>query len=245
MQRVRPARQSDRVGIEILDDFGRAGKMGLQIGIGAGMSGLCIHMNAKMGQQQPFHTDGLRHPRRVCRRRRHYDWFDDWLGDWLGDHGLILKGPMHYEGLLKVPMIVKGPGVPAGKRVTEPVSTLDLGATFADYTESAPLLDQHGQSLRPLIEGDAKRAFALNEWELLPTRAGVALSLRTVRTKTHKMTVDLQSGAGELYNLTEDPNELNNLFHDPACRAIREDLEAAIASRPDDAGHMHAQVGLA
>ena len=54
-------------------------------------------------------------------------------GDWLGDHGLILKGPMHYEGLLKVPMIVKGPGVPAGKVVDEPVSTLDLGATFCDY----------------------------------------------------------------------------------------------------------------
>ncbi|WP_415403870.1 sulfatase-like hydrolase/transferase [Tateyamaria sp. SN3-11] len=35
-------------------------------------------------------------------------------GDWLGDHGLILKGPMHYDGLLKVPMIVRGPGVPAG-----------------------------------------------------------------------------------------------------------------------------------
>ena len=51
-------------------------------------------------------------------------------GDWLGDHGLILKGPMHYEGLLKVPMIVKGPGVPAGKVVDEPVSTLDLAPTF-------------------------------------------------------------------------------------------------------------------
>ena len=24
-------------------------------------------------------------------------------GDWLGDHGLVLKGPMHYEGLLRVP----------------------------------------------------------------------------------------------------------------------------------------------
>ena len=31
-------------------------------------------------------------------------------GDWLGDHGLVLKGPMHYEGLLRVPMIWNGPG---------------------------------------------------------------------------------------------------------------------------------------
>ena len=35
-------------------------------------------------------------------------------GDWLGDHGLILKGPMHYEGLLRVGCILRGPGVPAG-----------------------------------------------------------------------------------------------------------------------------------
>ena len=33
-------------------------------------------------------------------------------GDWLGDHGLILKGPMPYEGLLRVGCIARGPGVP-------------------------------------------------------------------------------------------------------------------------------------
>ena len=35
-------------------------------------------------------------------------------GDWLGDHGLILKGPMHYDGLLKVPLLMRGPGIAAG-----------------------------------------------------------------------------------------------------------------------------------
>ena len=47
-------------------------------------------------------------------------------GDWLGDHGLILKGPMHYEGLLRVPMIVRGPNVRAGAVVDKPISTLTL-----------------------------------------------------------------------------------------------------------------------
>ena len=59
------------------------------------------------------------------------------------------------------------------------------------------------------------------------------------------MTVDLNSGAGELYDLTKDPHELNNLFDDDASQDIRKTLEAAIASRPDDAGPIHAQVGLA
>ena len=35
-------------------------------------------------------------------------------GDWLGDHGMMLKGPMFYEGLLRVAMILKGPGIPSG-----------------------------------------------------------------------------------------------------------------------------------
>ncbi|MCY4179400.1 MAG: sulfatase-like hydrolase/transferase, partial [Litoreibacter sp.] len=95
-------------------------------------------------------------------------------GDWLGDHGLILKGPMHYDGLLRVPMILRGPGVPAGKRVDEPVSTLDLGPTLFDYGRAEALQTQHGATLRPLIETeDASREYAFNEWELLPARAGV------------------------------------------------------------------------
>ncbi|MEO0697975.1 MAG: sulfatase-like hydrolase/transferase [Pseudomonadota bacterium] len=167
-------------------------------------------------------------------------------GDWLGDHGLILKGPMHYEGLLRVPMLVRGPGVPEGKIVSEPVSTLDLGPTFFDYGSASALQTQHGSSLRPLIEDDeATRTFARNEWELLPTRAGVGLSLRTVRTRTHKLTKDLQSGAGELYDLVDDPDELRNRYDDPAYANIRGDLEAMIENRPADMLPIQTQVGLA
>lgn len=167
-------------------------------------------------------------------------------GDWLGDHGLILKGPMHYEGLLRVPMIIRGAGIKAGRIVDEPVSTLDLGPTFYDYAGAEALHTQHGQSLRPLLETqEATRDFAMNEWELLPTRAGVALSLRTVRTKTHKLTVDLQSGSGELYDLENDPVELRNLFNTDEARDIQTALMNYIQSRPNDMRPNAVQVGMA
>ncbi len=166
-------------------------------------------------------------------------------GDWLGDHGLILKGPMHYEGLLRVPMIVKGPGVPKSKVIDEPVSTIDLGPSFCDWAGCEPLQTQHGQSIRPLIAGEGTRDFAYNEWELLPTRAGVALSLRTVRTKTHKMTVDARTGAGELYDLVNDPHELTNLFDQESAAAIQAELTAFMDSRPDDIIPNQVQVGMA
>lgn len=166
-------------------------------------------------------------------------------GDWLGDHGLILKGPMHYDGLLKVPMIMRGPGIPEGKVVGEPVSTLDLASTFYDWAETEPGLPQHGDSLRPLIEGAGTRDFALNEWQLLPTRAGVELSLRTVRTRDKKLTVDGISGAGEMYDLATDPHELTNIFEDPAHSGLRSELEGMLATRPNDMRPNQVQVGLA
>ncbi len=168
-------------------------------------------------------------------------------GDWLGDHGLILKGPMMYDGLLRVGMIVRGPGVPAGKVVDDPVSTIDVKATIEDYAQAQASGPDHSRSLRKLIETDEdSRDFAYNEWDLNASRCGVALFLRTVRTKTHKLTLELESGAGELYDLVNDPHEVDNLFDDPGSAAIRKELEGMIASRPDDAMEPKLQpVGMA
>ena len=44
-------------------------------------------------------------------------------------------------------------------------------------------------------------------WYVHPSRCGIGLKLRTVRTKTHKCTFELDSGAGELYDLSNDPEE--------------------------------------
>ncbi|MGI9336816.1 MAG: sulfatase-like hydrolase/transferase [Gammaproteobacteria bacterium] len=157
-------------------------------------------------------------------------------GDWLGDHGLLLKGPMAYEGLLRVGQIVRGPGVPARQIIDDPVSTLDLTATICDYAGASPLLDHHSRSLRPLIEGSGEgRDFALSEWQLNPSRCGVALEICTVRTRRHKLTLEHRSAAGELYDLRDDPNEMDNRFGDPGMRAVEQELTDMIRSRPDDA----------
>lgn len=167
-------------------------------------------------------------------------------GDWLGDHGLILKGPMFYEGLLRIPLIVRGPGVPAGKVVAEPVSNLDVGPTMFDFAGVQPQLTQHGHSLRPLLEGDdVTRDFALSEWELLPNRVGVALSLRCVRSRTDKLTVELRTGAGEMYDLENDPFEMKNVFDDPAYAGRRKVLEGYLAQRSNDIGPNRKPVGPA
>jgi len=155
-------------------------------------------------------------------------------GDWLGDHGLLLKGPMMYDGLLRVGCIMQGPGVAKGKVVADPISTLDMPATFYDYAGIAAPGVLNSRSVRPLVDGTGRRDFAFNEWDLNASRCGVALQLRTVRTRTHKLTLELGSGAGELYDLAADPTEMDNRFGDPGMAKVQKELTDMIRSRPHD-----------
>lgn len=161
-------------------------------------------------------------------------------GDMLGNHGLYLKGPTPYEDLLRVQLIVNGPGVTGGVVVAEPVSTLDLAPTFVELSGGAVPGAMQGSSLLPLIAGtELTRNAAYSEWHLHPSRCGVALQLRTVRTRRYKCTFELISGAGELYDLQEDPEEMVNRFDDPDHRHVREELYELMRSRP---GSMSAQL---
>lgn len=167
-------------------------------------------------------------------------------GEWLGDHGLLLKGPMLYEGLLRVGCIACGPGVRTDSVVNEPVSTLDLAPTFYDVANIPAPCALHGQSLLPLLYGDQQsRDFAFSEWSLRASRCGVPLELSTVRTADAKLTLEELSGAGELYDLREDPHEMDNRFDDSGYASLRRELIDMIRSRSDDTIPPLTPVGMA
>lgn len=150
-------------------------------------------------------------------------------GDWLGDHGLLLKGPMLYDGLVRVGLIARGPGIRRGQVVDEPVSTIDLGTTFDDWGDVPHAPTHHGKSLATLMAGGSEpRECSYTEWDLNTDRCGVALSLSSVRTKTHKLTLEGHSGVGEMYDLSSDPDEMDNCFDDPGKAGVRASLLAHI-----------------
>ena len=61
---------------------------------------------------------------------------------------------------------------------------------------------------------------------------GVALELRTIRTETARLTVDLSSSAGELYDLANDPDEMHNLWDEPEAKGLQQALMDRVHARP-------------
>ncbi len=156
-------------------------------------------------------------------------------GEMLGDHQLMLKGPMLYEGAVKVPLIVRWPGnLPAGARRNDLVQWIDLTATFLDVAGIDPAPNVQGKSLLPLARGDTGavgRDWAICEYRNSGHAYDPPVHLTMLRSGRHKLVVQHgppTSGrlrAGEFYDLEVDPDELVNLWDEPESMADRIDLE--------------------
>lgn len=151
-------------------------------------------------------------------------------GELLGDHGLLFKGPHHYDCLLRVPTLARWPGrLPAGRRVDGLVEMLDLPATILEMAGIEPPLGMQGRSLMPLLEGaaDDGRESVLVERQDLYWR----LDVRTLRTHRWKLNYYANRPFGELFDLENDPQEFVNLWDDPGYATAKQELVGALLDR--------------
>jgi arylsulfatase len=156
-------------------------------------------------------------------------------GEMLGDHQLMLKGPMMYEGAVRVPLIVRWPGeLPAGERRTELVQWIDLAPTFLEAAGAPALPRGQGTSLLPLARGSAEavtRGWALCEYRNSGHPYEPAVHTTMLRTDHWKMVVyhgmpaTDRDRTGELYDLSKDPHELDNLWDHPDHASVRLQLQ--------------------
>jgi len=152
-------------------------------------------------------------------------------GDLLGDHGMLLKGPMHYQSLIRVPFIWSDPrpsqqgGTVQDPLVTEALaSTIDLPASILEVAGIEPFFGMHGRSLLPALAGSAEvNESVMIEEDQQRKVFGFDTSprCRTLVTQGHRLTTYLGVDWGELYDLEQDPFERNNLWDDPGTRTIR------------------------
>ena len=162
-----------------------------------------------------------------------YVFFTSDHGDFMGDHGLYLKGPMLYEGLLNVGLIAVGPGIKSGEENDTVISTLDLAATFADIAGSNPARGMgRTQSFSNLgWRGRWSPQARFCEWRVGESRCGVPLRLTCVHDGRYKLTYESTSKTGELYDLETDPEEMTDLWTSDRAKDLRERLMQLIQER--------------
>jgi arylsulfatase A-like enzyme len=160
-------------------------------------------------------------------------------GDYLGDHRLLLKGPAHFEGITHVPFIWAEPGARLARRSDVLGGTLDIAPTILDRARIQPYNGIQGMSLLPAIDGHAlastRDCMVIEDDQQRPTLGFTSPPrLRSLITARYRMTIAAGDPYGELYDRQNDPHEMDNLFDDPAHRALRGELFERLAYREMD-----------
>ena len=152
-------------------------------------------------------------------------------GDLMGDHGVMLKGPLHYQGLIRVPLIWREAGAIAGAPAAvrnDLVSSIDLSASIL---RRANILAPNGGQGKALFDAkgapqaSGRRAVLIEENQ---QRAYLGFDtpvrVRTLVTDTHRLSVFQEGAWGELYDLREDPLETRNLWQSAPAQSLRCEL---------------------
>ena len=148
-------------------------------------------------------------------------------GDMCGGHGMIDKHYVMYDDVVRVPLIARGPGIPAGETCESfVVHALDLARTFVECARAKVPDSFQGESLFRAIDGDGRDA-------AYATYYGCQMGLftqRMVRTERWKYVWNA-TAPDELYDLETDPHELENRATDPACADVVSRVRERLADR--------------
>ncbi|BAN45761.1 choline-sulfatase [Metapseudomonas resinovorans] len=150
-------------------------------------------------------------------------------GDMLGERGLWYK--MHwFEMAARVPLLVHAPSRFRAARVSQSVSTVDLLPTLVELAGGAlePGLPLDGRSLLPHLEGQGGHDEVLGEY----MAEGTTSPLMMIRRGPYKFIYSEQDPC-LLFDLANDPQELENLAPSPDHQALLADFRAEARARWD------------
>ncbi len=151
-------------------------------------------------------------------------------GDYMGDHGLMLKLLLHYQGIIRVPFIWHDPTRAQINSVNPDLgSSIDISATILARAGIQPFNGIQGRDLLStgspgsiIVEEDSQRAMTGFD---RPQR------VRTLVTDRYRMSLRAGETWNELYDLREDPFEMQNIYNDPQANAARQQLTELMLER--------------
>ena len=146
-------------------------------------------------------------------------------GEEFGDHGGIFHRRSLYQEVLRVPWMMRVPGV-APRRVGEPVSLVDLAPTVYELFDLAPPPGLLGRSLVPLLRGES-----LDPRQLVAELDDSKYVFDAIRDGRWKFVVDPRNYSYELYDLERDPAEQRDVAKEnpEICAALLMALEERLA----------------
>lgn len=152
-------------------------------------------------------------------------------GFFLGDHGWYDKRFM-YEESLRMPLVVRYPGrIESGSVNDNIVSNLDFAPTFLDLAGTEIPTEMQGHSLKNQLLNESAEEVRQSLYYHYYEYPAVHMTKRHygVRTRQYKlMHFYYDIDAWELYDLEKDPNELNNVYDDPAYADVVAELKGEI-----------------
>jgi len=149
------------------------------------------------------------------------------------EHGSVLHGRAQFEEVMRIPLILAGPGVPAGRRVSRTVSIIDVAPTVLRLA-GLPAVSSEGVDLRTMWEapqeagGEPRAFFGEADW-----RTPEDDVTRSVRLGHVKLLHDRLRDRTQLYDLETDPAERRDLSasNPDLVRDLRARLDAHVATR--------------
>jgi arylsulfatase A-like enzyme len=142
-----------------------------------------------------------------------------------GEHGFFNKMWM-YEESLRIPMLAQYPGViKPGAENNHMVSMIDLAPTFLNLAGAKIPDDMQGQSILPLLRGENPRwRDAVYYHYYAQFKTPEQYGVRTQRYKLIRYPTLQKGPEWELFDLQNDPTELNNLADDPKSKSVVNEL---------------------
>lgn len=158
----------------------------------------------------------------------------------LGEHRYIGK-ILGFEETLRVPLLMRGPGIKAGTRASQPVTIMDLTATILGLANARSRRSSDGTDLRPILADPngatvadtvliQSGAYTLEDSRVAPW------IYRGVRTDRYTLLRYSATGEYELYDRLEDPYQVDNVARRPRYEAVERELRQRLSALRDCRG---------
>ncbi|KKL11565.1 hypothetical protein LCGC14_2544560, partial [marine sediment metagenome] len=141
-------------------------------------------------------------------------------GDLGGDHRFFFKGPFLYQGLIKIPFLIKVPNGLKGQISESLVSSIDIPETILELEGFSIPNSMQGKSMIPILNNPEEK---INDSILIEMDDDHNdEKTRTLITDDWRITIF--RNYGELYNLKDDSDEMNNLWDNISFMEVKEEL---------------------